>query len=218
MANKLVAIVLQEVADAPDVKTKLAIIQRYRSFALNTILQFGYDPRLTTPYIPEGDIPAMSLAEDRYQTLESAVKSLTAFTNKGSPKEKLAVKQARHQKGWINLTSIMRHEDRKWLIAAKDKTLPVLLKLSHKDLATIAGDIVPADPGKFVPVKIEAPIVSEPTIPNVVSEDAKRKGIFRLESLIDADGNPVVFVDEDEDVKVPVKRGRGRPKGSKNKK
>ena len=185
--NKCMANIIAKIEAQPTVEKQVEFLQLHSSYALKAVLGYGMDPGVKW-LLPDGDPPYRPLFEAADQEGRFYVECKKLIYFVDSP-EGAQVKQLKREQLFIQVLESIDPRDAKMLLRMKNHQI----KIRPEAIAQAFPNLWEAWGRKVAtPIEQPAPIVQE-----VVLDDA-------------------TFLDYNE-TQVPVKRGRGRPKGSTKK-
>ena len=116
--------IFKQIDEAPIKKDKIAILHKYSSPGLKTILVYTYNPNIKW-LLPDSDPPYKELPEnaDQESRLVSELRKLYLFVEGDSP-TKRNLKQAKREELFISLLEVIDPMDAKVVLAMKTGKLP----------------------------------------------------------------------------------------------
>ena len=185
--NKCMANIVAKIEAQPTVEKQVEFLQLHSSYALKAVLGYGMDPNVKW-LLPDGDPPYRPLFEAADQEGRFYVECKKLIYFVDSP-EGAQVKQLKREQLFIQVLESIDPRDAKMLLRMKNHQI----KIRPEAIAEAFPNMWEAWGRKVAtPIVQPAPIVQEVELDNPT------------------------FLEYDE-TQVPVKRGRGRPKGSTKK-
>lgn len=118
--------IFQQVSDSPIKADKIAILKKYESAALKTLLSYTYDPRISWQ-LPKGDPPYKPLDErlDQQSRLAQEVRKMYIFANGPGPltDTQRNLKPIRREQLFIQVLESVDPNDAKVLLMMKNGKL-----------------------------------------------------------------------------------------------
>jgi hypothetical protein len=185
--NKCMANIVSKIEAQTTVEKQVEFLQLHSSYALKAVLGYGMDPNVKW-LLPDGDPPYRPLFEAADQEGRFYVECKKLIYFVDSP-EGAQVKQLKREQLFIQVLESIDPRDAKMLLRMKNHQI----KIRPEAIAEAFPNMWEAWGRKVAtPIVQPAPIVQEVELDNPT------------------------FLEYDE-TQVPVKRGRGRPKGSTKK-
>lgn len=185
--NKCMANIIAKIEAQPTVEKQVEFLQLHSSYALKAVLGYGMDPGVKW-LLPDGDPPYRPLFEAADQEGRFYVECKKLIYFVDSP-EGAQVKQLKREQLFIQVLESVDPRDAKMLLRMKNHQI----KIRPEAIAQAFPNLWEAWGRKVAtPIEQPAPIVQEVVLDNATFPDYN-------------------------ETQVPVKRGRGRPKGSTKK-
>jgi len=185
--NKCMANIVAKIEAQPTVEKQVEFLQLHSSYALKAVLGYGMDPNVKW-LLPDGDPPYRPLFEAADQEGRFYIECKKLIYFVDSP-EGAQVKQLKREQLFIQVLESIDPRDAKMLLRMKNHQI----KIRPEAIAKAFPNLWEAWGRKVAtPIVQPAPVVQEVELDNPT------------------------FLEYDE-TEVPVKRGRGRPKGSTKK-
>jgi hypothetical protein len=185
--NKCMANIIAKIEAQPTVEKQVEFLQLHSSYALKAVLGYGMDPGVKW-LLPDGDPPYRPLFEAADQEGRFYVECKKLIYFVDSP-EGAQVKQLKREQLFIQVLESVDPRDAKLLLRMKNRQI----KIRPEAIAEAFPNLWEAWGRKVAtPIEQPAPIVQEVVLDNATFPDYN-------------------------ETQVPVKRGRGRPKGSTKK-